>query len=88
MNRNNIWIHVGIAVVLVTLAAVLGQIRVWENKLSSTRSTSRGPTVTTAPAPPPVYRGRVGAGSEPELLVRFKAGYFSFPNKADSCPQQ
>ncbi len=74
MNRNNIWIHVGIAVVLVTLAAVLGQIRVWENKLSSTRSSSRG-TFSTAPAPPPpVYKGRVENGSEPELLVRFKPG--------------
>ncbi|HUR97186.1 MAG TPA: S8 family serine peptidase [Pyrinomonadaceae bacterium] len=72
MNRNNIWIHVGIAVVLVTLAAVLGQIRLWENKLSSAK-TSRG-WATTAPPPPPAYRGPVRGGSEPEVLVRFKPG--------------
>lgn len=54
MNRNNIWIHVGIAVVVITLAAVLGQIRLWENKLSSVKSPS-GQTPSTAR--PPVYKG-------------------------------
>jgi subtilisin family serine protease len=72
MNRNNIWIHVGIAVVLVTLAAVLGQIRVWENKLTSNRSSR--PSIGITPKAPPAYGGRVAAGSEPELLVRFKSG--------------
>ncbi|MEO6334465.1 MAG: S8 family serine peptidase [Pyrinomonadaceae bacterium] len=72
MNRNNIWIHVGIAVVLITLAAVLGQIKSWENKLGSARSTS--PTLGITPVPPPVYKGSVRPGSEPELLVRFKQG--------------
>ena len=73
MNRNNIWIHVGIAVVLITLAAVLGQIRLWESKLSSTKSTSLE-TVRTAPAAPPVYKGAVRVSSEAELLVHFKPG--------------
>jgi subtilisin family serine protease len=72
MNRNNIWIHVGIAVVLITLAAVLGQIRVWENKLRSAKSNS-GELVATAPAPP-VYRGSIRSSSEPEVLVRFRPG--------------
>src|SRR5215203_2953412 len=72
MNRNNIWIHVGIAVVVITLAAVLGQIRVWENSLSSTRTSSRGTFM--APPPPPVYKGPIKRSSEPELLVRFKPG--------------
>ncbi len=71
MNRNNIWIHVGIAVVLITLAAVLGQIRLWENKLSSSKSTS-SEVVRTAPAP--VYPGPVRASSEAELLVHFRPG--------------
>jgi subtilisin family serine protease len=70
MNRNNIWIHVGIAVVLITLAAVLGQIRLWENTLSSNRSTLNEPVITE-----PTYRGPVaGVDSEPEVLVRFKPG--------------
>ena len=33
MNRNNIWIHITIAVVVVTIAAVLGQINRWEKSL-------------------------------------------------------
>ncbi|MEO8041302.1 MAG: S8 family serine peptidase [Acidobacteriota bacterium] len=70
MNRNNIWIHVGIAVVLITLAAVLGQIRLWENSLSSTKSTSNEPLASA-----PAYRGPVvSVNSEPEVLVRFKPG--------------
>src|SRR5829696_336220 len=70
MNRNNIWIHIGIAVVLITLAAVLGQIRVWENSLRSAKSVPRDtkPTISR-PATRP------GAdSSEPEVLVRFKPG--------------
>ena len=68
MNRNNIFIHIGIAVVIVTLAAVLGQIRRWETSLSSTRtkidssSAVKGSSSAT----------RVNLG--PELLVRFKPG--------------
>src|SRR2546421_6030164 len=33
MNRNNIWIHVTLAVVLVVFAAVLGQIERWRTSL-------------------------------------------------------
>jgi len=33
MNRNNIWIHITIAAVVVTIAAVLGQINRWEKSL-------------------------------------------------------
>jgi subtilisin family serine protease len=72
MNRNNIWIHVGIAVVLITLAAVLGQIRLWENKLRSTKSNSGESVVATTA--PPVYKGSSRSSSEPEVLVRFKPG--------------
>ncbi len=70
MNRNNIWIHVGIAVVVITLAAVLGQIRVWENSLDSKGSSSSEPAASA-----PTYRGPVAiANAEPEVLVRFKPG--------------
>ena len=66
MSRNNIWIHIGIAVVIVTLAAVLGQIRRWENALDSTRSTR------TEHRPQTVIKSE--SSSEPELMVRFKPG--------------
>jgi subtilisin family serine protease len=70
MNRNNIWIHVGIALVVITLAAVLGQIRLWEKSLNSTKSTSTGPVASA-----PTYRGPLATGkAEPEVLVRFKPG--------------
>lgn len=68
MNRNNIWIHIGIAVVLITLAAVLGQIRSWENTLRSTRTSSdeamkRTPATRVQPT---------STSTEAEVLVRFK----------------
>src|SRR5687768_7607994 len=69
MNRNNIWIHIGIAVVLVTLAAVMGQIRRWENSLQSARSTT---TDSVRTGPRSVERA-VDHG-EPEVLVKFKPG--------------
>jgi thermitase len=69
MNRNNIWIHIGIAVVIVTLAAVLGQIRRWEVSLRSSEpvpSASSSEKVRTPKRP--------AASGEPELLVRFRPG--------------
>ena len=65
MNRNNIWIHIGIAVVVVTLAAVLGQVRRWENSLDSSKTVTvkRSVLVTSRPS-----------AGQPELLVRFKPG--------------
>jgi len=73
MNRNNFWIHFGIAVILITMAAVIGQIGRWE------RSLHRGPTkyepLQTAPklnpAAPPIANTTDG---NPEVLVKFKPG--------------
>ena len=67
MNRSNIWIHIGLAVVLVMLAAVVGQIERWKSSLRSTPS--RTESVDTASASKP----RALAGT-PEVLVRFKLG--------------
>ena len=74
MNRNNIWIHVGIAVVLITLAAVLGQIRIWENGLRANKSTTtdRADVRGGEQEPQRVYIST--RGTEPEILVRFKPG--------------
>ena len=68
MNRNNIWIHIGIAVVVVTLAAVLGQIRRWESSLRPARTVSDSATVAPEVKPSDARR------NEAELLVRFKPG--------------
>jgi thermitase len=71
MNRNNIWIHIGIAVVIVTMAAVLGQIRRWENSLRAMRNQS-GDVTKTVPRPASLRRS--ASDSEPEVLVRFRPG--------------
>jgi len=68
MNRNNIWIHIGIAVVLVALASVLGQIGRWKSALM----TKEVPVVKTVTKP--VVLTRTSADGEPEVMVRFKPG--------------
>lgn len=70
MNRNNIWIHLGIAVVVITLAAVLGQIRLWENSLRSAKSVFSDAQNTVSKSKP----ARSTDSAEPEVLVRFKPG--------------
>ena len=68
MNRNNIWIHIGLGVVLLSLAAVVGQIDRWRVELKSnnadfTPAEKQRETVKT-----------VTGTSAPEILVRFKPG--------------
>ncbi len=72
MNRNNIWIHVGIAVVLITLAAVLGQIRVWQTGLRTIIPASSD--LVRKNQPTAVDEVHTRNGLEPEVLVRFKPG--------------
>jgi len=65
MNRSNIWIHVGLAVILVTLAAILGQMDRWRSALQTSRE--RYNVQKIKPQAP------IAAGV-PEILVRFKPG--------------
>jgi thermitase len=65
MNRNNIWIHVGIATVLITLAAVLGQIDRWRSALKTPSGEARVVRTVTVEKKLP---------AAPEVLVRFKPG--------------
>ena len=66
MNRNNIWIHICIAVVLITMAAVWGQIRRWQIRTSDLTEKS----VKTAPKP--VAPKRSNSEKEPEVMVKFR----------------
>jgi subtilisin family serine protease len=68
MNRNNIWIHICIAVVIITFAAVLGQIRRWQ--MSPGFRTER-PNVERQTQKPTTIR-RSNTESEPEVLVKFR----------------
>jgi thermitase len=67
MNRNNIWVHISLAVVLVTIAAVIGQVDRWRSAL---RTPTPRRAQITAVNPPPVKK----SNGDPEVLVRFKAG--------------
>jgi subtilisin family serine protease len=67
MNRNNFWIHFGIAVVIITTAAVLGQIRRWQSapELIQVKNQPKA-------APQPKTTKRSSAEGEPEILVKFR----------------
>ncbi|MGI9054963.1 MAG: S8 family serine peptidase, partial [Pyrinomonadaceae bacterium] len=67
MNRNNFWIHLGIAVVVVTFAAVLGQISRWQfnrhNVAVEKKSNVEKPLATK----------RSSKDCAPEVLVKFRS---------------
>lgn len=65
MNRNNIWIHITLAVVLIAFAAVVGQIGRWRAALSQ-HSESKVEKIAT--------KKRELTRKAPEILVRFKPG--------------
>ena len=71
MNRNNIWIHLGLALIIVTVAAVLGQIDRWRSSLRVATSETRD---LARPVAKPTALKRSASESEPEVLVRFKSG--------------
>jgi subtilisin family serine protease len=68
MNRNNIWVHIGIAVILVSIAAVVGQIDRWRTALR-TPSFDRAPVVKKQTPP-----AKQSSTHDAEVLVRFKPG--------------
>jgi len=65
MNRSNIWIHVGLATILIALAAILGQLDRWRSTLQTTRERYN---IQKIKPQAPI------AGGVPEILVRFKPG--------------
>jgi|CXWL01.1.fsa_nt_gi subtilisin family serine protease len=68
MNRNNLWIHITLAVVLIAFAAVLGQIGRWRTALTNNKDVTRVErTVKNETI-------QIGTSGSPEILVRFKPG--------------
>ena len=67
MNRRNIWIHISIAVVIIGVAALAGQISRWK---SATRTTISEKTSKITPKPVVVQRS--ATEREAEVLVKFK----------------
>jgi subtilisin family serine protease len=62
MNRQNIWIHLTLAIILIIAAAILGQIRRWQSEIEKFKQVAK-PTKLT----------RTKKDSEPEVLVRFRS---------------
>lgn len=66
MNRNNFWIHLCIAVIVIAFAAVLGQLRMWQSKPFFSMN---APVKST---PKPIAVKRSSSDREPEVLVKFR----------------
>jgi subtilisin family serine protease len=70
MKRNNLWIHVGVAVIFIAIAAILGQIGRWQRSLEKRPSS----TAASRPEQTPRSIARTRSQSEPEILVRVRPG--------------
>ena len=68
MNRNNFWIHLGIAVVLIGFAAIIGQVVRLDTMFRQPTIVSEPPKLT----PKPVAVKRLNNEREPEVLVKFR----------------
>lgn len=68
MNRSNIWIHISLAIVLITTAAILGQIRRWQSKPFFNVQ------VENVQVQKPLTTTRSITESQPEVMVRFRPG--------------
>lgn len=66
MNRQNFIVHLGIAVILVIVAAVAGQIRRWE------KEGFHSDTAVKKSTPKPRAVSRSATDKEPEVLVKFR----------------
>ncbi len=68
MNRKKFWIHLGLASVLIGLAAIIGQVVNWETTLRQSATVSEPPKL----APKPLAVKRSNNEREPEVLVKFR----------------
>jgi thermitase len=69
MNRNNFWIHLGIAVTLIAMAAIFGQIKRWQSALDFRATENK-----SKPASKPLATKRSDKDCQPEINVKFRAG--------------
>ncbi len=68
MNRNNFWIHLGIAVTLIAMAAVFGQIKRWQSALDFRATVNKA-----KPSSKPLSVKRSDKDLQPEINVKFRA---------------
>lgn len=67
MNRKNFWTHLGIALVIITIAAVFGQIRNWE-------FSKKNVVINKQQTMKPIAVKRTNKDSQPEVFVKFRSG--------------
>jgi thermitase len=72
MNRQNIWIHLGLALSLIAVAAVIGQIRSWERSETNT-SSDKNQVFTQTEGKKACAMTRSAQDKEPEVLVKFRS---------------
>ncbi len=73
MNKTNYWKHLGIAVIIISLAAIAGQIRNWQSQINEV-SFEDATSIIIEEAPKPIAINRSQSESEPEVMVRFRPG--------------
>lgn len=71
MNKNNFWIHLGIALVIISIAAIAGQIRNWQAQIQERRIERAVDVKETVTKPISIKRTK--NASEPEVLVKFRS---------------
>ncbi len=69
MNKNNIWIHLGLAITLIGMAAIIGQVRTWQNEYAERKKERIERKIKN-----PYVHKRTLTESEPEVLVKFRSG--------------
>src|SRR6185436_4195269 len=69
MNRNNIWVHIGLAVVLISIAAVIGQSDRWRTALKVTIPERAPVAVKKQPS-----QTSTATTGDAEVMVKFKPG--------------
>ncbi len=68
MNRNNIWVHLGIAIVIIGIAGIVGQVRNWQVS-DSERHVAKVERLKKS-----IAVNRTSIESEPEVFVKFRSG--------------
>lgn len=73
MSRNNIWVHLTIALVLVLVAAFVGQVRKWQRNWKPAQQSSSSPQDRNDSSDGDDQTDQQ-SGAKAEILVRFRAG--------------
>jgi subtilisin family serine protease len=73
MNRNNFWIHLGIAAIIISIAAIAGQIRNWRSQIQD-RNIERQVSIEVRESiTKPTIVTRTKYDTEAEVLVKFRS---------------